>query len=300
MESALARLGLPDLLGTPAGEPSLAVLVRTDDHLAAALESDAARIYVDFEDLRRYSGAVEKVRAAGQKEIFLATPRIQKAGEAGVFKLIGKCAPDGILVRNPGAIEFFSDAGTRMAGDFSLNVANPASAAVFRGLGLETLTVSYDLDIAQVLALARACPPAWLELTLHQHMPMFHMEHCVFAAFMSDGKSFLDCGRPCEKHRVHLRDRVGIDHPLRADVGCRNTLFNATAQSGAAHFPDLIAAGFRSFRVELLEEDGPRSRETLANYSKMLSGSLSPENLLGRVGADWRLGVTEGTLRAPA
>ena len=92
--------------------------------------------------------------------------------------------------------------------------------------------------------------------TLHQHMPMFHMEHCVFAAFMSKGSTFLDCGRPCEKHRVHLRDRVGMEHPLRADVGCRNTLFNAAAQTGARFFRKAIfkQRACCNYRIELLEE----------------------------------------------
>ena len=51
-------------------------------------------------------------------------------------------------------------------------------------------------------------------------MPMFHMEHCVFCTFLSKGTTYKDCGRPCETHVVHLRDRVGQLHRLQADVGC--------------------------------------------------------------------------------
>ena len=61
--------------------------------------------------------------------------------------------------------------------------------------------------------------PTDLEVTLHQHMPLFHMEHCLFCAFLSDGHDHTDCGRPCEQHDVKLRDRSGVDHPLRADLG---------------------------------------------------------------------------------
>ena len=42
-----------------------------------------------------------------------------------------------------------------------------------------------------------------------------------------------NCGRPCDVHSVKLRDRIGVEHPLLADVGCRNTLFNAVPQSAA-------------------------------------------------------------------
>jgi len=62
---------------------------------------------------------------------------------------------------------------------------------------------------------------------------MFHMEHCVFAAFLSTGKDWRDCGRPCDRHAIELRDRVGAAFPVTPDAGCRNTVFNSVPQSGA-------------------------------------------------------------------
>ena len=70
---------------------------------------------------------------------------------------------------------------------------------------------------------------------MHHHLPIFHTEHCVFARFLSDGNDFRDCGRPCERHTLHLRDAASADHLVLADEGCRNTVFNAAAQSGAPH-----------------------------------------------------------------
>ena len=275
-------------------QPELTVLCRTEAQLAAALDAGVARVLVDYEDIRRYRDAVSQVRETGSARIYLATPRIQKAGEEGFFKLIANAEPDGVLIRNLGAIRFFAERGMARLGDFSLNVANPLTAEFFMRQGLEQVTVSYDLNIGQVLDLLRAAPPAWFQLTLHQHMPMFHMEHCVFAAFMSEGKTFLDCGRPCEKHRAHLRDRVGIEHPLRADVGCRNTLFNATAQTGAQFFTDLLSAGLRSYRVELLEEDAAESRRVIRAYQDLLAGRESGAGLWRALNAQSQLGVTRG------
>jgi putative protease len=276
---------------------SLRVLCRTPEQLAAALEVGVAEVYVDFEDIRRYAAAVAQVRGAGTgAQIFLATPRIQKAGEQGFFKLIENAAPDGVLIRNLGAIAYFREnTALRKIGDFSLNVANPLTAEYFLGLGLERVTISYDLNLEQVLDLLATAPPPWFELTLHQHMPMFHMEHCVFAAFMSKGTSFLDCGRPCEKHRVSLRDRVGVEHPLRADVGCRNTLFNAVPQTGARFFDQLHAAGLRDFRIELLEEDAAETLRTIRAYQALLAGERAGEELWQTLRAQSQLGVTRGT-----
>ena len=279
----------------PAAPVSLAALVRTPEQLSAALESGIETLYADYEDIRAYKTAVATVRSHGGARIHLATPRIQKAGEEGFFKLIANAGPDGVLVRNIGAIEHYTDSPLELVGDFSLNVANPITASVFMRHGLSRLTISHDLNVPQILALLRKSPPEWFELTLHHHMPMFHMEHCVFAAFLSSGTDHTNCGRPCEKHRVHLRDRVGVEHPLRADVGCRNTLFHATPQSGAAYFDDFHRAGLRAFRIELLEESAAETTRILQAYQSLLSGSERGRRLHQTLQATSQVGVTTGT-----
>jgi putative protease len=220
--------------GSAPVSPQLSVLCRSTEQFEVALACGIEILYADFEDIRRYADVVRQVRAAETgAAILLATPRIQKAGEQGFFKLIENAAPDGVLIRNLGALDYFRGSNLRRIGDFSLNVANPLTAQLLMGEELEYLTVSYDLNADQVLSLLRSAPPGWFEIVLHQHMPMFHMEHCVFAAFLSNGTDHTNCGRPCDRHAVSLRDRVGLDHPLKADVGCRNTVFHARAQSGA-------------------------------------------------------------------
>jgi putative protease len=286
---------LPALEVPNSSDSHLSVLVRSEEQLEAALGAGVREILVDYEDIRRYKDAVATVRAHGGAQVFLATPRIQKAGEEGFFKLIANAKPDGVLIRNIGAISHFAGSSLRLIGDFSLNVANPVTALVFKNHGLERLTISHDLNSAQILSMLRHAPPDWFELTLHHHMPMFHMEHCVFAAFLSKGKDYTDCGRPCEKHRVHLRDRVGMEHPLRADVGCRNTLFHATAQTGAAFFESFHAAGLRRFRVELLEESAKETTHILSAYEELLASRRTGASLHRELQATSQIGVTTGT-----
>ena len=298
------RLSLREILPhvqPPASiESHLSVLVRSEDQLLAALNAGITQIFVDYEDIRRYKDAVATVRShdhGNDVRIFLATPRIQKAGEEGFFKLIANAQPDGVLIRNIGAISHFAGSPLRLIGDFSLNVANPLTASVFKNHGLERLVISHDLNSAQILALLSSAPPDWFELILHHHMPMFHMEHCVFAAFLSTGKDHTDCGRPCEKHRVHLRDRVGMEHPLRADVGCRNTLFHATAQTGAAFFESFYTAGLRFFRVELLEESAEETSRILRAYRDLLTFQRKGLALHQELHASSQVGVTTGTYK---
>ncbi len=278
----------------------LAVLCRTPEQIKACIATDVERIYVDYEDIRRHKDAVQQVRnSAPQAKIYLATPRIQKTGEHGFFKSLANAEPDGVLVRNLGAIHHFTKVDTRFetVGDFSLNVANHLTASLLKNeAALDRLTISYDLNADQSEALIRSVPAEWLEMTLHQHMPMFHMEHCVFCTFLSEGTSFKDCGRPCETHSVQLRDRVGQLHPLKADVGCRNTLFNGRAQTGARFFDRFQNAGLHQYRIELLEEDQRAAEETILAYQELFDKQTSGARLWQDLGASEQLGVTEGTL----
>ncbi|MDF1860088.1 MAG: U32 family peptidase [Verrucomicrobiales bacterium] len=289
---------LPKSAEPSSGEPALHALCRTEEQVDAALENGLSRIYVDFEDVRRYKPLVERAKAAHSgAQLFLATPRIQKPGETGLFRVVEKAKPYGVLVRNLGGVQHFRNhPDLKMVGDFSLNVANPICASRLMDQKFENLTISYDLNIEQVLDLLGVAPPEWFELTLHQHMPMFHMEHCVFCTFLSEGTDVTNCGRPCDEHDVQLRDRVGQLHPLKADVGCRNTLFNGRAQSGARFFGALRDSGLKRFRVEFLDEDAAGASEVIRSYQTLLSGEKEGEELWSRLQVDSRLGVVEGTL----
>jgi putative protease len=90
------------------------------------------------------------------------------------------------------------------------------------------------------------------------------------------GTSYLDCGRPCEKHLVSLRDsREGKEHPVVVDVGCRNTVFSAEANSVADDIPRFVEKGVRRFRVELLREDAKQAEALIRGYMDVVAGRRS-------------------------
>ena len=267
----------------------------------------AQTIYCEFEDVKKYREAVALFRNVRSRDaspstinhqpstIWVAPPRIFKTGEEWILKQVRACNADGYLVRNYDHLKFFADC--RCIGDFSLNVANPLTAEYFvHRHGLERVTASYDLNVSQLEALLQAAPPEWFEITIHQHMPMFHMEHCVFCAFLSQGTDYTNCGRPCDQHDVQLRDRVGALHPLKADAGCRNTVFNALAQTGAEFGSRLLALGARTFRIEFLKETPEQVAQTIAKYRQLLRGEITGAQLWRELKLLNQLGVTRGQM----
>jgi putative protease len=279
--------------------PRLIVLVRNLAQLEAALEHDVRTVYCEFEDPKKYREAVTSFRRSAhhrpESSIFVAPPRIFKMGEEWTLRQVRSSEADGYLIRNYDHLSFF--ANDRRVGDYSLNIANQITAEYFKNkFGLERITASYDLNFTQLEALLHAAPPDWFEVTVHQHIPMFHMEHCVFCAFLSKGTDYTNCGRPCDQHQVQLRDRVGAEHPVKADAGCRNTVFNARAQTGAEFAGRMLELGLRNFRIEFLNEPAELVGQTIQKYRQLLAGEITGSQLWRELKLMNQLGVTRGQM----
>jgi putative protease len=285
------------------GPPELVPLCRTEEQLEAVIACGlgaGSEVELDWMEMVGLARAVERARSAGLR-VTLATVRVQKPGEEAFDRRLARLTPDGVLVRHWGALMHFSraqaerDANARdlaVHGDFSLNVTNSLTARHLLALGLESITASHDLNRSQLLELLRNVPRGRVALTLHHHIPTFHNSHCVYAHLLSSGRDYESCGRPCERHRIALRDYAGHEHPVVVDVGCRNTVFNALAQSAAPLVPELLELGVRRFRVELVWENAAEVTRTLLAYKQLLSGELAAEGVLKTLSVHERYGVT--------
>ena len=186
--------------------------------------------------------------------------------------------PDFILVRNLGALYYYKNIQKftgELKGDFSLNVTNHKTFEYLTQNGLDSVCLSYDLNFDQTASLLKHVDARKAEVTIHQSMPSFHMEHCVFAAFLSKGKSYKDCGKPCEKHKVQLKDQFGHYHWIKPDHECRNTMYNSSAQTALPYLADWKALGLGEIRYEALHETGDELVLKVRNYVDVIEGNKS-------------------------
>ncbi len=295
--AALADLRPRAATFPPAGELRLHLLIRAPRQLDAAIEARPASLTLDYLDLYGLQPSVERVRSAGIA-VRVASPRVLKPGEERIVQFLRKLGAP-ILVRSGGLLhELRGMPG--LTGDFSLNAANAISTRAYLDLGLERITPTHDLNADQIARLAASIDPARLEPVAYQHLAVFHTEHCVFCRFLSTGTSYKDCGRPCEKHEVELKDDSGRAHPVVADVGCRNTVFGAEAQEAGAHLEQWLDAGIRDFRLEFVHESGAQVKQVTRAFAAALSGEISKSELQRRIRAAAPRGTTEGSLFVPS
>ncbi len=290
-----ASLGDNGRKQTAIGAPELHMLVRTPGQLDAALDLRPASITLDYLDLYGLRPSIERIKASGITAR-VASPRILKPGEARIVNFLTSLECQ-IVVRSTGILHALrKQPGLYLIGDFSLNAANSLSAERYFGMGLARLTPTHDLNAAQVADLARRTAPESIEAIAYQHLPVFHTEHCVFCRFLSTGTSYRDCGRPCEKHRVELRDEKGRSHPVIADVGCRNTVFGAEAQEASLHLDLWRSAGIRHFRLEFVHESGPEVRAVTRAFAAAIAGETTAAQLSRDLKSMAPGGTTQGSL----
>ncbi len=276
-------------------QPQLHLLVRTPEQLDAAIALAPDSITLDYLDLYGLRPSVERVRQSGLT-VRVASPRVLKPGESRIVQFL-RSLDCPLLVRAAGMIQPLE--GCTLIGDFSLNTANALTAALYLDMGIARLTPAHDLNAEQVAALARQMGGARTEVVAYQHLPVFHTEHCVFCRFLSNGTTYRDCGRPCEQHRVALRDQNGRAHPVMADVGCRNTVFGAEAQQAGAHLDAWLAAGVRHFRLEFVHESAEQVTRVAGAFRQFFSRTLDAAALSAELRRIAPGGATEGSLFVP-
>ncbi len=270
----------------------LTVLCRTLEQTEAALELGCDSVELEAFKPEKLNLMVKAVRSQVDVRLYLATPRIKKQGDLLSLQTLLKFAPDGLLLRNLGSLQYMLDLRQQgesipsLHGDFSFNITNSLSADSLLRLGLDTFTPSDDLDELQLLALINglknlsstypnaADPVSRLVFTLYRRMPTFHSQHCLYANLLSSGQDAKTCGQPCLNKDLYIIDRLQYSHLVRNDYCCRNTIFDQTPRQRQKLLPSLSRSGVCSYRLEFLDETGAQVKKIFTYYNNLLQTPL--------------------------
>ncbi|MBO4715921.1 MAG: U32 family peptidase, partial [Verrucomicrobia bacterium] len=84
-----------------------------------------------------------------------------------------------------------------------------------------------------------------------------------------------ECGMPCERNILKIKDRTGIEHPILTDAGCRNTIFNGRIQTVCEYYKELRSIGLRRFRIEFVQESPEDIIFILSLYKRLIKNEIS-------------------------
>ncbi|MCU0693652.1 MAG: U32 family peptidase [Polyangiaceae bacterium] len=263
---------------TPLPE-GVVVLCRTEVQVDAAMWAGADCIVVDFPALAAARRAFERLGCGVGRamSVGVATLRVRKPGERRFDDALCRLRPDLLLVRSLGAWAELQgiEGASALVTDASIPVANAHAAHVLLDGGVRAWTPSWDVDPEMLRTWSDSRCLAYAEAVAYGARPMFHTQHCLYAAHLSSGRDAKSCGRPCERSQILLRDRVGARHLVRVDTACRNTVYEGKPSDWRDRCARWVALGVRRLRVELVDEPAPAVFAIVQEVRRM-HGARSP------------------------
>ena len=239
-------------------EPDVYVSLRRAGQLTFELiKARPDRITLPVEEIAAHP---DDVRGAVERGIPVAAVLPRVCFDRELPKLreeLAVCKEAGVTdayVGNLGLVPLCKELGFVMRGDFGLQVFNSQGVKEYKRLGLQSLTASFELKLAQIRDVSKAVD---LEIIAYGRLPLMITENCAIKN--QSGK--------CVCSNVNLlTDRKGVRFPVERTYGCRNEILNANKLFLADKPQDWKKAGLRAIRLLFTTENGVECVQVLSAY----------------------------------
>ena len=197
--------------------PLLTISVRRAEQVTKELlDLGPALVYLPLEELCAHP---ELARAPAGTKIGVILPRVAWDREyPALTDALDQARRLGVtdaLVGNLGLVPIARAMGFALRGDFGLEVYNSQAVKEYKRLGFASLTLSFELKLAQVRDISKHLDT---ELITYGRLPLMIMENCIIK----------NRAGACSCQNVNvLTDRKGARFPVLPAPGCRSELFNS-------------------------------------------------------------------------
>ena len=201
------------------GEPVTIFQVLNADQLTKELaELEPEYIYIPLEVLYKNPGCQDIFVENGSVPVAVL-PRIitdDQVGEiADMLKNVYEQGVREALVGNIGHVLLARKLGFTVRGDFGLNTFNSYTNEVLHDVGMESVTASFELRMAQIRDMKKPTPT---EMIVYGRLPCMVTEQCI----IKNSAGRCACHTPGQ-----MADRMGSVFPVVREFGCRNVIYNA-------------------------------------------------------------------------
>ncbi|MCR6546820.1 DUF3656 domain-containing protein [Dehalobacterium formicoaceticum] len=290
----------------------LSVRVGSLEGAKAAVEAGADRIYLSGENFQSQPKlTMEQMKDIAQYsrqkgcEVVFALPSIfhpqERSAMYRMIERVGSLPINAMLVNNMGGIQALKESGwdRRIYTDLGLNVFNDFSIDVLREKGIDLITLSLELNFAQIEKMNLG--PGKIECLVHGSLPMMINQYCALGSILGGKEGTKACSRPCQGKSFGLKDRMNLIFPVEVDQFCRMHLYNPKELSMLAHADKFLQLGIDSLRIEA-QRYSPSAvlqvtqiyRQVIDAASSHLMQHLDLENLEKTLAKMTNAGFTKG------
>ncbi|CUH96201.1 hypothetical protein P22_2290 [Propionispora sp. 2/2-37] len=239
--------------------PQLTVHVDSVEKVKQALDHGADVILFGGETMNHrmiptdeYRKVVDMVRTK-EKKIILSTPRLVKEWQVDKIKkeltLFGQLTPDAVAVSNLGVLHMARElTDIPLHGDYPLNIYNWAAIKFLQEQGLDSITLSPELNFSQVEEIV-SLSTLPVECLVHGYLTLMISEYCMLGSFLGNLHAG-SCSQACLKGTYWLKDRKEEIFPVVTDQFCRMHILNAKELSMLPYIYRFYEMGIDRIRIE--------------------------------------------------
>lgn len=197
---------------------------------------------------RKFAAIIPRIISDEELEPILSKLEEEKVKNVSVGNV-------GALRAAKGKFEVFAELG--------MNVFNSYTLEFLKKHGVKRVTLSIELNMGELRALAKAAGRIGIEAAclVHGDIELMVSRQCISSNFF--GK--LACGE-CRTAEVYIKDEKGYVFPVRRDRKCINHIFNSRELCMLEHVNELSAMGISSLRLNFCFKDEHYIRKVLNAY----------------------------------
>lgn len=245
----------------------LFVSVDNLEHLAIILDNSVDGIY--YRDLYTFEKAKEMAKG---KDIYLSLNTITDTSD---YETFNSYENEKVQVKNVGQLNYFEK--NSLHGGFPLNVYNSTAANFYYEKGLKQITLSPELTIDEINALATKCKGR-LEVIIYGKIPVMTTKY----NFVADEKNL-----SLEDHFNDVFDLNPVKSNL-LEVLDANTIFLLD------HYRDLMASSIDVYSLYFTNESTDLVEDVLKSHIKLRDGMIDKEFIISRDRCKESLKITKG------
>ncbi|HCC07099.1 MAG TPA: hypothetical protein DEP72_02880 [Clostridiales bacterium] len=267
----------------------ITVSVRSFEQYQAAIECEISRIYVDIFEMN--DDILKMIGLAHEKgiEIFVALPHIlREKNEKKVYKQIyeklEKTDIDGYLIRTVGEHEITKESKKKKVIDYTLNLYNNQSIGFWLGQGVENVTISPELNIAEIGLLTEN-----QEIVIYGKLPVMFIEQCI----VKNLKGNIACTEQEEKY--YLKDEMNVEFELEKNCNlCLNVLYNSEDIFLLPYTDKISRLNVKYYRINLKDEDYESTKKIIQMHTEILIDGIRTKGTDKYIEVMKKKGYTKG------
>lgn len=135
----------------------------------------------------------------------------------------------GFVVSHISQLEFILKYDLEIVGNYTLNVMNLNTASFLEKLGLNTITISPELDKLTIIDMLESKANTKFELIVYGKLPLMTSNYCLIG---HTNHCLSTCNKNCEKQSFYLKDRLGLLFKIVPDnIDTVTTIYNSKTTS---------------------------------------------------------------------